>query len=110
MKRAGLDYWFDLRLTWLPDFESLENALAPRRLVLTSVRGTIPYTSFTFRQDDILVFGSESRGLSPDLITAHPAVHIPTWGPVRSLNLSNAVAIVLYEAHRQLGQPAIRRG
>jgi tRNA (cytidine/uridine-2'-O-)-methyltransferase len=107
LKRAGLDYWsfVDLRLhnSW-NDF------------VLYSTGGTLryfskrvarSYTSARYGEDDFLVFGPETRGLPQDLLdrNAETAFRIPMQGQgVRSLNLSNAVSIVLYEALRQLGR------
>ncbi|HEY7168369.1 MAG TPA: tRNA (uridine(34)/cytosine(34)/5-carboxymethylaminomethyluridine(34)-2'-O)-methyltransferase TrmL [Candidatus Binatia bacterium] len=107
LKRAGLDYWefVDLRVhaSW-EDF--LDNA-APGRLLYFSKRATVSYTRALYRDDDYLVFGPETRGLPQQLleINADRCYRIPMMGTgVRSLNLSNAVSIVVYEGLRQLGR------
>jgi tRNA (cytidine/uridine-2'-O-)-methyltransferase len=107
LKRAGLDYWpyVDIRL-----HESWEDFLRKdggKRLLFFSKRARQSYTSARYREEDFLVFGPETRGLPQELLDAHQeyAYRIPMMGQgVRSLNLSNAVSIVLYEALRQLGK------
>jgi tRNA (cytidine/uridine-2'-O-)-methyltransferase len=106
LKRAGLDYWplVDLRLhaTW----EEFVRVARPVRLLGFSSHGDEPYTRVRFRADDCLVFGGESRGL-PDEVRSDlvPLYRIPLAEPgVRSLNVSNAVSIVLFEALRQQGR------
>jgi tRNA (cytidine/uridine-2'-O-)-methyltransferase len=105
LKRAGLDYWPYVPLTRHESWEALRAALPGRRLGF-SARATEPYTDIRFRDDDVLVFGGETRGL-PAAIRDElaPALYrIPIASPhVRSLNLANAVSIVLYEGLRQLG-------
>ena len=107
VRRAGLDYWEHVTLTRHATWESFVAARPPGRLLLFAARPAGPsYTTIRFRADDVLVFGGESRGLPQAIRDAHPdAIHtIPIQSPhVRSLNLANAVAIVLYEGLRQLG-------
>ena len=104
LKRAGLDYWPYVPLSRHESWETFRAALPGRRLVF-SARATDVYTDLRFRDDDVLVFGGETRGL-PAAIRDElaPALYrIPITSPhVRSLNLANAVSIVLYEALRQL--------
>jgi tRNA (cytidine/uridine-2'-O-)-methyltransferase len=104
LKRAGLDYWPYVPLSRHESWETFRAALPGRRLGF-SARATDVYTDLRFRDDDVLVFGGETRGL-PAAIRDElaPALYrIPITSPhVRSLNLANAVAIVLYEALRQL--------
>lgn len=105
VRRAGLDYWHlvDLhRHGSLPDFVA---AHPSARLHLFSAGGRRNYLDADFAPGDALVFGKESVGLAPELLDAYPdrIWAIPTLGDVRSLNLSNAVAIVLYEALRKTG-------
>ncbi len=103
-RRAGLDYWPLVDLHRHRDGEAFREAIAPERLVLFSTRARTSYTAARYSPGDVLLFGSETRGLPPSLLDDHPdAVYgIPTLNPgVRSLNLANAVAIVLYEALRQ---------
>lgn len=109
VKRAGLDHWADLELRYHADFEgflSSYRALAPGgRLHLFSASATRSYLDAGFRPGDALVFGRESTGLPAPLLSAHAerVVGIPLSGPARSLNLSNAVAVALFEALRQAG-------
>ena len=105
MKRAGLDYWDAVELHRHGTFEAWRAAAAPPRLFLFSTGAPRSYLEARFAPGDALVFGSESRGLPDALLAEHPgAVYgIPMRaGRVRSLNLANAAAIVLYEALRQL--------
>ncbi len=104
IRRAGLDYWKDLKLKEANSLEEthLENSKA--RFLYLSTKGKKPYTQEKFEEDDILVFGSEGSGLAPAIFEKYPdqILTIPMWGPVRSLNLATSVGIVLYEAYRQL--------
>lgn len=107
VRRAGLDYWPHVRLTRYADWGDFEARRPPGRVLLFAARPPAPsYTTVRFRPDDLLVFGCESRGLPPAVRDAHPEAvrSIPIASPhVRSLNLANAVAVVLYEALRQQG-------
>ncbi|BAU08471.1 MULTISPECIES: tRNA (cytidine(34)-2'-O)-methyltransferase [Fischerella] len=107
LKRAGLDYWPYVKLHYhesLEAFKTLHEQRGGRRLGF-SVRGNYNYASFQYRVDDWLLFGSETTGLPPEVISSCDAtVYIPMSQPkVRSLNLSVSVAVALFEAHRQLG-------
>ncbi|HEY8515181.1 MAG TPA: tRNA (cytidine(34)-2'-O)-methyltransferase [Candidatus Binatia bacterium] len=106
LKRAGLDYWPYVDLTVHAGWQEFDAARAPGRLLAFSSHGVESYTRIEFREDDALVFGGETRGLPDDLrAKLAPLYRIPMSGRgVRSLNLSNAVSIVLYEALRQLGR------
>ena len=100
LKRAGLDYWPHVRVSVWPNFAAYRaGAGAAKRLVATSSRGGQAVHQFAFSREDALVFGPETRGLPPEVLaqTAH-RVRIPIWGQVRSLNLSTAAGIVLYQA------------
>ena len=105
LRRAGLDYWPHVRLTVWPGWSEFASALSDGgRFVLAGSRQGEPHHLFPFAPDDILVLGPETRGLPPALFDAHPhAVRIPIWGRVRSLNLSTAAGILLYEALRRTG-------
>jgi tRNA (cytidine/uridine-2'-O-)-methyltransferase len=107
LKRAGLDYWPYVKLH---NHESLEAFTAIHqerggRWLGFSVKGNCNYVNFQFQADDWLLFGSETTGLSPEVLVACDAtLHIPMHEPqVRSLNLSVSVAVSLFEARRQLG-------
>jgi len=104
LRRAGLDYWAHVAVH---HHQSLEEALAASGSGPTfyySARAGQPYDQAPYAPGTRLVFGPETRGLPPDLLAAHPETcfRIPIWGRVRSINLSTAVGIVVYEGYRQL--------
>ncbi|WP_429885156.1 tRNA (cytidine(34)-2'-O)-methyltransferase [Geoalkalibacter halelectricus] len=104
LKRAGLDYWPAIDVRRWESFGELQTALPEGRFWLTSKKGTQSYHEVSFRPGDFLVFGKETEGLPEDLLAAHPeqCIRIPIFSPlVRSLNLSTAAGIILYEALRQ---------
>lgn len=105
VRRAGLDYWPLVRLEQHADLAQFQASYRASRLRLFSGVASRSYLDAGFRPGDALVFGCESVGLSPELLARHEdaTFAIPTLGAVRSLNLANSVAIVLYEALRQLG-------
>jgi tRNA (cytidine/uridine-2'-O-)-methyltransferase len=105
LRRAGLDYWEHLAWQVVDNWEELRAALADRRFWLFTKKATRSYTAASFERGDVLVFGSESAGLPDTILTEHAGsqLRIPTRAEVRSLNLSNAVAVASYEALRQWG-------
>ena len=106
LRRAGLDYRDLATTTVYPDFDAFQQAVEGRRLLAFSTRGTRRYDHVDYLPDDALLFGPESRGLPDDLLDAFPEAHrlrIPMRPESRSLNLANAVSVVVYEAWRQLG-------
>jgi tRNA (cytidine/uridine-2'-O-)-methyltransferase len=112
VRRAGLDYWPLVQLATHPSYaaarEHITRANPNARHYLFTGKATRSYLEVEFRPGDALVFGKESVGLPEALLEHHAGelVGIPTLGPVRSLNLANAVAIALYEALRQVGELA----
>lgn len=104
LKRAGLDYWHLLDIHIHKDFESFFQKFgAGRKIFFLSTKGQESYSTPEYKWDDILIFGKETAGL-PDSITKEylgQPVRIPMVEEARSLNLSNAVAIVAYEVARQ---------
>ena len=105
LRRAGLDYWEHLAWQVVDDWEALAAELGERRYWLFTKKAERSYLDIEYRPGDVLVFGSESAGL-PDKLLANYGDHqlrIPTRPDVRSLNLSNAVAVAAYEALRQWG-------
>ncbi len=105
VRRAGLDYWHLVELSQHLDLAHFSHEQPHARLRFFSAVATTSYLDAGFAPGDALVFGKESVGLDPDLLDRHPdaVFGIPTLGPVRSLNLANAVSIVVYEALRQVG-------
>ena len=104
VRRAGLDYWRLVDVRTHPSLEAFEAAEPRAELKLFSAVAPRSYLEAAFAPGDALLFGRESRGLPMDLIEAHAdrCYALPTMGAVRSLNLANCVAVVLYEAMRQL--------
>jgi tRNA (cytidine/uridine-2'-O-)-methyltransferase len=105
VRRAGLDHWGEVSLVRHASLADFESAYPSERLFCFSAHAVVPYTCVSYQPGDVLLFGSESRGLPPEALARHAGrvccVPLPT-GKVRSLNLANAVAIVLYEALRQV--------
>lgn len=110
VRRAGLDYWPLVQLSTHPDYATARARIAASnpggRHFLFTGKAERSYLDVQWRPGDALVFGKESVGLPEALLAQHTEelVGIPTLGPVRSLNLANAVSIALYEALRQLGE------
>ena len=107
VKRAGLDYW---NLVEVLDYENLSDFFAKndvKRMWCLSTKAPRSYTQATFQEGDYLFFGKETKGLPEDFLQAHyeNCVRIPMRACARSLNLSNAVAITVFEALRQLDFP-----
>src|SRR5437762_1317422 len=111
LRRAGLDYWPHLEWEAVDSWDELQQKLieplAEKRIWLLTKTASRPYTAAAFEKGDILVFGSESSGLPPELLAQYSdgALRIPMRREVRSLNLSAAAAAVIYEAVRQLQPP-----
>lgn len=105
LRRAGLDYWEHLEWEAVNSWQDLLARLPRPPTWLLSARASRHYTSVEYRRGDVLVFGSESRGLPRALLDADPdkVLTIRSRPQVRSLNLSSAAAVVCYEAIRQMG-------
>lgn len=108
MRRAGLDYHEYAKMQVHPDWQSFVGALHPdpQRMFALTTHGSTPFASMAFRPGDVFVFGSETRGLAPGLRDSFPAsqrIRLPMQPGNRSLNLSNTVAVVVFEAWRQNG-------
>lgn len=104
LKRAGLDYWNNVQLHRHIDLIGLHTALPDSRFLYLTTKTTRKYTDFSFRENDCLVFGPETRGLPEQVLADNSdrclTIPMPNEN-VRSLNLSTSVGIVLYEAIRQ---------
>jgi tRNA (cytidine/uridine-2'-O-)-methyltransferase len=106
LKRAGLDYWSEVEIHYWEDLAALKRAHPEGRFIYTSKKAARTHVTAGFREGDFIVFGKETVGLPEELIRANweNTVRIPIFGRVRSLNLSTAAGIVLYEALRQTGR------
>lgn len=107
LKRAGLDYWDLLDVHVHPNYDSVVRMLAGHHFYLNTTKAIRSYTDISYDGDDVLVFGKETKGLPEELLRSHKedCIRIPMIEEARSLNLSNAVAIVAMEAMRQVGFP-----
>lgn len=104
VRRAGMDYFDHVAITRHQDWPSFRSA-TPGRLVLLTSRGSVPVTDVTFETDDVILMGSESAGAPPHVHDAADLrVRIPMAAGLRSLNVSVAAAVTLFEALRQTGQ------
>jgi len=106
LRRAGLDYHEFANLQTWPDYESFVAEVKPPRVFAFSTRGSTRYSDAKYKDNDVLLFGPETRGLPQALLDSLPAtqrLRLPMLPDNRSLNLSNTVAIAVYEAWRQLG-------
>jgi len=107
LRRAGLDYWPHLDFvhheSWDDWWKLVED---PSRVFFFSTKASQPMFETQFRKGDWLVFGRETRGLDPEVLEKFPAQarRIPMTGPIRSLNIATAVAVVLFEGFRQLSR------
>lgn len=111
VRRAGLDYWDRVDLWVHPGWRMFREAIARDRCLYFSANATRDYRDAPFRANSCLVFGNETDGLPARILEKHPdrCFRIPMPGDVRSLNLANAVSVVLYEGLRRLGVPQPER-
>ena len=107
LKRAGLDYWHLMTYEVHPSWEAFCAEYPDAQMVFATTKAGKNHCDMRYGPDDFLVFGRETRGLDEALLAAHydRCVRVPMREDARSLNLSNSVAIVLYEALRQQGFP-----
>lgn len=106
MRRAGLDYHEFADIVIHDNFAAFQATVGQRRVLACSAKATANYAAATYRPDDVLLFGPETRGLPADVMQSVPEdcrITIPMRPGNRSLNLSNAAAVIVYEAWRQLG-------
>jgi tRNA (cytidine/uridine-2'-O-)-methyltransferase len=105
LKRAGLDYWDSVKLSYHDSFAEVKALYPQARFFYATTKAKHNYSDFTFQDNDFFVFGKETAGLPKELIHANPetCLKLPMSDSVRSLNLSNSAAILLYEALRQTG-------
>lgn len=105
LKRAGLDYWHLVEIFYHECFDELRQKHPAGKFHLVTTKAERLYTEVNYHADDFLVFGKETAGLPENLLKANreDCIRVPMVNQARSLNLSNAAAIVLYEAWRQQG-------
>ena len=103
LKRAGLDYWHLVDISYYDSFEELQAKYPSSRFFYFTTKGRNRHSDVAFEDGDFLVFGKETRGLPEELLLKNEetCLRIPMFSEARSLNLSNSVAVALYEALRQ---------
>ena len=103
LRRAGMDYWKDLDVTTYIDFNDLMEKNPNAKIYMATTKAPNVYTEVAYEPDCYIMFGKESAGIPEEILVHHKedSIRIPMAGEIRSLNLSNSVAIVLYEALRQ---------
>ena len=103
IKRAGMDYWKDLDVTRYLNYEDFLAKNPGAKIYYATTKAPQTYTDVEFEEDCFIMFGKESAGIPEEILVQNQAsaIRIPMIGDIRSLNLSNSVAIVLYEALRQ---------
>lgn len=105
LKRAGLDYWYLIDITYYDSIEEVFEKNASANFYFYTTKAKYTHSDISYKEGDFLVFGKETKGLPEELLKERyeNAVRIPMIGEARSLNLSNSVAIAVYEAWRQNG-------
>ncbi len=105
LKRAGLDYWHFVDISYYDSFDEVVQKNAGAQFYYFSTKGAKTYSDVAYREGDFLVFGKETRGLPEELLSANYShcVRLPMIGEIRSLNLANSVAVAVFEAWRQNG-------
>lgn len=109
LKRAGLDYWHSVHVEYHDSFDEVLSLHPQGRFFYASTRATKVYSQFDYKDGDFFVFGKETKGLPQSLIDANleTCIRMPMTDKVRSLNLSNSAAIIVYEALRQNHFPGL---
>ena len=105
IKRAGLDYWPHLNVTVYSDYRDFLDRNPGAQIYMATTKAPNVYSDVKYEPDCYIMFGPESRGIPEEILVENQetCVRIPMWGETRSLNLSNSVAVILYEALRQNG-------
>ena len=111
LKRAGMDYWDRLDVTVYANLEEFLEKNPGAKIYMATTKAQKVYTEVSYEPDCYLMFGKESAGIPEEILVQHPdtAVRIPMNEDIRSLNLSNSVAIMVYEALRQNGFAHMQR-
>ena len=105
LKRAGMDYWESLDVTRYINYQEFREKHPGAKIRFATTKAKKVYTEVSFGMDDYIMFGKESAGIPEEILVSHKeaCIRIPMAGQIRSLNLGNSAAIVLYEALRQNG-------
>ncbi|MGL4789990.1 MAG: tRNA (uridine(34)/cytosine(34)/5-carboxymethylaminomethyluridine(34)-2'-O)-methyltransferase TrmL [Anaerotignaceae bacterium] len=103
LKRAGLDYWELLKVEYYENFEDFLEKNPNAKIFMATTKSKQTYTDVKYEENDFIMFGKESAGIPEEILLNYKetSIRIPMIGDTRSLNLSNSVAIILYEALRQ---------
>ncbi len=103
LQRAGMDYWKNLDVIRYDDWNDFKEKNPDAKIYYATTKGKHVHTDVNYEDDCYIMFGPESRGIPEEILVEHPdeCVRIPMMGETRSLNLSNSVAVILYEALRQ---------
>ncbi len=103
LRRAGMDYWKDLDVTTYANFDEFMEKNPEAKINMATTKAPNVYSEVSYEPDCYIMFGKESAGIPEEILVHHKenSIRIPMVGDIRSLNLSNSVAIVLYEALRQ---------
>ena len=103
VRRAGMDYWKELDLHVYENFEEFVERNPGARIYMATTKAKKAYTEVEYTENDFIMFGKESAGIPEEILVKYEetSVRIPMIGEIRSLNLSNSVSIILYEALRQ---------
>ncbi len=111
IKRAGLDYWSELDVTVYPNFEDFLEKNPDAKIYMATTKALNVYTEVSYEPNAYIMFGKESAGIPEEILLHNKenAIRIPMIGEIRSLNLSNSVSIVLYEALRQNNFEGMKR-
>ena len=111
LKRAGLDYWDKLDVTVYDDYADFQKKNPGAKIYMATTKAQKTYCDVSYEDDCYIMFGKESAGIPEEILVDNEetCIRIPMIGDIRSLNLSNSVAIVLYEALRQQGFESMQR-
>lgn len=112
LRRAGMDYWEHLDVTRYTNYEEFCAKHPGVKIWMATTKAKRSYTEVSFGEDDYIMFGRESAGIPEEILVDHEesCIRIPMLPAIRSLNLSNSVAVVLYEALRQNGFAGMQTG
>lgn len=110
LKRSGLDYWHHLDISYYPSMEDFFSQNAGGNFFLFTTKGRYTYSDMQYPDNSFLIFGREDKGLSEQLLVQHPdrCLRLPMMTGIRSLNLSNTVAVAVYEVLRQWDFPCLQ--